>query len=140
MRTMISFFTKNKIASSSEYSDYRKAAGWAAGAAGSALLSSAVLPFILTRIANLIIGKIPGWQGRLEGIKVHLFRGMITLKGLRLAQVIDHHSHPLIDIDTLTLSFSWRHLLTGQWVGDLLILRPRILIDVETLSRQKNKN
>jgi membrane protein len=107
----------------------------AAGAAGSAFASWALLPALLTKLANFALTKIPGYRGRVGRVELHPLGGSVSISGLYLAQQVDGHYEPLLEIDKATAVVHWKHLLTGALLADAIVEGPRAYIDLQTFQK-----
>lgn len=84
------------------------------------------LPVWLKDHVNKTLDNIPGYQGSIAGIDVHLYRGAYQIQGLTLKKVNGGIPVPFLDIDTTDFSLQWGALFDGRIVSDVHLYRPRI--------------
>lgn len=73
---------------------------------------------------NKQIAAIPGYEGEVQDITLHLYRGAYAIHGLSIRKVNGHIPVPFIAIDTMDLSVEWRALLNGSIVAEIVMDRP----------------
>lgn len=83
----------------------------------------ALEPALLAYV-NRTLDRDPGYDGRVEGITLQLWRGAYRVEGVRLDQVAAGTSSPLLELEALDLSVQWPALLNGKVVGEVELLRP----------------
>jgi membrane protein len=105
----------------------------AAGAAASLVATRAVLPYLLIRGVRFALAKIPGHQGRLTGLELHLVRGILSLRQLAVARSPGQAANSLFEVERLTLKIDWKRLITGALLAELRLERPRARVDLATL-------
>lgn len=69
--------------------------------------------------------RLPGYDVRLPKLRVHVFSFSIALEGLTVRQKA-HPEPPVLHIERLTTSIHWRALLSARLVADVLLVRPRV--------------
>ena len=79
---------------------------------------------VLTGYVNRTLDRDPGFDGRIEGLTIALWRGAYRVEGVRLDQVAAGVSSPLLTLDALDLSIQWGALLKGSVVGEVELVRP----------------
>jgi hypothetical protein len=90
-----------------------------------ALIVRASLPYFAERFINTQLNAVPGFQGHVEDVDLHLWRGAMSLHGLQVSQIKDSQSIPTLDIDTIDASIQWKMLFHGAIVGEIELYRPR---------------
>ena len=83
------------------------------------------LPFWLTDYVNRTLSQLEGYEGRVEGIDLHLWRGAYQIEGPAIRRTEPPSAGaPLFEAEVIDLSISWRGLLRGALVGDVMLRRP----------------
>lgn len=91
-----------------------------------AFVVRASLPYFAKRFINTQLNAIPGFQGHVEDVDLHLWRGAATLHGLEIAQVKDDAPVPMLLIDTIDASIQWRAVFHGALVGEIELYHPQV--------------
>ncbi len=84
-------------------------------------LDSWVLNYVNTTLNN-----IKGYEGKVEAISIHLYRGAYEIKGLKLYKKNGNIPVPFLDIADIDLSLQWSALIHGRIVSDVELDRPII--------------
>jgi hypothetical protein len=79
--------------------------------------------------------RLEGYEVRLPKLRLRLFSLSMTLEGLVVRQKA-HPEPPVLLIDRLTTSVHWRAFLSGHLVGDVLLERPRVDINLVQLRQE----
>ncbi|MBK9372499.1 MAG: DUF748 domain-containing protein [Holophagales bacterium] len=79
--------------------------------------------------------RLPGYDVRLPKLRVHVFSFSIALEGLTVRQKA-HPEPPVLHIERLTTSIHWRALLSARLVADVLLVRPRVDMDLVQLREE----
>ncbi|HVB02806.1 MAG TPA: DUF748 domain-containing protein [Chitinophagaceae bacterium] len=82
------------------------------------------LPYILLRVVNKELTRIPGYQGHVNEIDVSLFRGAYTLEIVKLDKTGGKVPVPFFSATTLDLSIQWKGLLHHRIVGQIIVGHP----------------
>lgn len=83
------------------------------------------LPFWLTGHVNRTLSQLEGYEGRVEDIDLHLFRGAYQIEGPVIRRTSPPATGvPLFEATVIDLSISWRGLLRGALVGDVVLRQP----------------
>ena len=82
------------------------------------------LPFWLTDYVNRTLSQLEGYQGQVDDIDVHLYRGAYRIEGPVIRRTTPPTKAPLFEAQAIDLSLSWRALITGALVGDVRVHRP----------------
>ncbi len=83
------------------------------------------LPFWLTGHVNRALSQLEGYEGRVEDIDLHLFRGAYQIEGPVIRRTtLPATGVPLFEANVIDLSISWRGLLRGALVGDVVLRQP----------------
>ncbi|BAM02600.1 AsmA family protein [Phycisphaera mikurensis] len=73
---------------------------------------------------NRTLDRDPGFDGRIDGISIALWRGAYRVEGVRLDKTAAGIREPLLTLDALDLSLQWGALLKGAVVGEVELVRP----------------
>jgi hypothetical protein len=82
------------------------------------------LPIWLKDYVNQQLNAIPGYQGSVDDIEVHLYRGAYVIEGLKLMKLNAGIPVPFLAIDTTDLSLQWGALIHGRVVSDVHMTHP----------------
>lgn len=83
------------------------------------------LPFWLTGYVNRALSQLEGYEGRVEDIDLHLFRGAYQIEGPTIRRTTPPVTEaPLFEATVIDLSISWHGLLRGALVGDVMLRQP----------------
>ncbi len=96
----------------------------ARGAGTSWLTTHMVWPAIETRIAKLLLRKIPGYYGTVGQVAIHPLRGTLIVRALNLQRVSGSSPLDKIFIDRLQVRFDWKRLLRGIVVCEIELQGP----------------
>ncbi len=95
-----------------------------------------VIPIILLVVARLCLSpflkwyvnrtldKIPGYYGKIENVRVHLWRGAYEIDELKLLKVKGQERVPFFSLRHADLSIQWRELFHGALVGKIILEKP----------------
>jgi hypothetical protein len=78
---------------------------------------------------------LKGYTVRIEKARFHPFNFALNLKGLTVTQDA-HPDPPVIHIPFLHASVHWKALLHGRVVGDMLISRPKVYMNLTQLRKE----
>jgi hypothetical protein len=84
------------------------------------------LPFLLTRHINSVLTTIPGYNGTVEDVDIHLLQGFYRVHDLRIYTAGSDHDMPFIRVPSLDVSIDWDALLEGSLTGELRFDRPEL--------------
>lgn len=79
------------------------------------------LPYIILRYANKILGEMEGYQGHIEDVDLHLYRGAYEIEGLVIKKRDANIPKPFLDIKQIDLSIEWPSILKGKIVGEVTL-------------------
>lgn len=85
-----------------------------------------VLPYFVKKYVNKTLNEIEGYNGGVDDIDLHLFRGAYVIKNLKLLNESTNDTVPVVDIERIDLSVEWRALLHGSVVGQIALINPAI--------------
>ena len=77
-----------------------------------------------TKYVNRVLGTIPGYQGSVSDVNVHLYRGAYQIHDLKLSKLNGKIPTPFIDIKLVDLSVQWGALIHGRIVSDIELDQP----------------
>jgi membrane protein len=104
-----------------------------------ALGARASLPALLTWLANITIGIIPGIRGKVRRVQISFLAPGLTVKGVSLATLNGGAPEHRLEIGAIALSSQWKALLTGALLGTLRVDAPRLLFRVDG-NRRADRN
>ncbi len=91
---------------------------------------------IRPRIETGMNQKLKGYHTTLPHAHLQILGGRLTLSGLRIIQ--EHHPTPPVgEIDRMSFTIQWRELFAGHVVADVLLVRPKVLIDTAQFQAEK---
>ncbi|MBK9964127.1 MAG: DUF748 domain-containing protein [Holophagales bacterium] len=79
--------------------------------------------------------RLQGYDVRLPKLRVHVFSFSVALEGLTVRQKA-HPEPPVLQIERLTTSVHWRALLSARLVGDVLLQRPSVHMNLIQLREE----
>lgn len=86
----------------------------------------AFLPRIILYYVNDTINRSPVYEGKVEDIEVHLWRGAYTIRNIRISKSTGTIPVPLFKADRMELAVQWSAILEGKVVGAILIDTPEL--------------
>ena len=89
-------------------------------------------PIVRAKVERTMNAKLIGYKTRVAHAHLQLVNGALTLKDVTVIQEA-HAEPPVGNIPFLKIAIQWRELLTGNVVADLLIVNPRLHIDLTQL-------
>jgi hypothetical protein len=104
-----------------------------AGAAGSIIMTRAVLPYVATRALSFALARLPGIRGRVDAVDIRLVSGTFSARGLVLARASGQGVGPVVHIDHLVVRLHWKELLSGVLVADVNLNAPQVFVDIAAL-------
>jgi len=84
------------------------------------------MPYTLRWYVNRTINKNPLYQGKIDDIDVHLWRGAYTIKNIRLLKVTGDVPVPLYIAKKIDLQIEWGALIHRRVVGQVVMYEPQI--------------
>ena len=73
---------------------------------------------------NQVLANIPGYQGSVASIDIHLYRGAYSVHGLKINKKTGRIPTPFVAIETADISIQWSALLNGRIVSDVELYKP----------------
>jgi hypothetical protein len=83
------------------------------------LAARIALPYVLLRLVNKELMKIPDYQGHVDDLDVALWRGAYKLKSIRLDKTGGKVPVPFFSAEVIDLSLEWSALFHGRFVGKM---------------------
>jgi len=80
----------------------------------------------LFKYVNDEVNNIPGYEGSVESIDIHLYRGAYRIHHLKINKENGHIPAPFIDIKQADLSIEWSALFHGRIVSNIELFQPVI--------------
>lgn len=90
------------------------------------------LPIMLTHYSNRVLNGIPGYEGHIADVDVHLWRGAYAIHRLDIVKVDvapktgKVKRSPFLYAETIDLSIEWGELVRGAVVGQIEFDRPTL--------------
>ena len=86
------------------------------------------LPYVLERLINDRLEKIPEYAGRVEDIDLHVWRGAYQLDGIEIVKTTGGTREPFFKAGQIDFSLAWRDLFRGRFVGDFALEDGQLII------------
>ena len=99
-------------------------------------ITRAVLPWVLTWLANLGLERVPGVSGRVRRVRINLLAPGLMVQDLLLAKRDPAGREHRIEVDSIAIVSHWKTLLTGAFMGSIRIDSPRLSLDIDGLQRK----
>lgn len=94
------------------------------------LTARLLLPTWVAHALNERLAQIQGYDAALEQVDLYLYRGAYRIHDLRVVAVEAEDGVPLLHLPVIDLSVSWRHVLRGALVGEIVLHSPLLnLVD-----------
>jgi hypothetical protein len=84
------------------------------------------LPFVVTKYVNKVLSEIEGYEGSIDDVDLHLYRGAYKIIGLELFSVEKDIKTPFVAIDNIDISVEWKALFDGSIVGEIILENPKL--------------
>jgi hypothetical protein len=84
------------------------------------------LPYMVKSYVNRTLHAMQSYQGSVDDIDIHLWRGAYRINGLQIVKVEGKHPVPFFSSDALDLSVEWESLIHGKVVAEAEFLHPRL--------------
>jgi len=84
------------------------------------------LPSIVKHYINKSLNELPGYDGHVEDVDLHLYRGAYSIDGLVLTEEKGNPKYPFLLIPSTHLSIEWKWLFKGKLVGEVIMEGPRL--------------
>jgi hypothetical protein len=93
------------------------------------------LPYIVLRLVNDRLAKMPGYRGHVQDIDIALIRGAYVIDTFYLNKLdsVTGNTSPFLGADLIDLSVEWKALFHGAVVGELEIERPAITFTLDSV-------
>jgi len=90
------------------------------------IVARLMLPFFVTRYVNKVLSEIPGYEGSISGVDIHLIRGAYSITTLKIFKVNGNDKVPFVDIPVTDLSLEWSALFNGAIAGEVIFEYPKL--------------
>ena len=84
------------------------------------------LPHLLLDYANRSLSSMEGYQGHIQDIDLHLWRGAFDVHGLTVERTEDRVPVPFLDVARIESSIQWSEILNGAYVGEIILHQPEL--------------
>jgi len=92
------------------------------------------LPGIVKHYVNKSLNELPGYNGQVADIDLHLYRGAYTIDDLVLTEENGNPKYPFLRINRTDLSIEWKAIFKGRLVGEVELANPVLNIVAATRS------
>src|SRR5690554_645941 len=82
------------------------------------------LPYIIKNYANRVLEEMEGYDGSVQDIDLHLFRGAYVVKGFELIDESNAIPVPFLSIQRVDLSLDWGALIQGKITSEIILHKP----------------
>lgn len=100
------------------------------------LIFRLLLPGIVLNYVNKTLDEIPGYEAKVGGIDIALWRGAYVIRNLVMLKEEGKKATPFVEIPRIDLSMEWMALFRGKIVGEVLLVEPKIHL----IQLSKNKD
>jgi uncharacterized protein YhdP len=84
------------------------------------------LPPVVKGYVNRTLHSMQNYQGSVDDIDIHLWRGAYRINGLKIVKLGGKHPAPFFSTDALDLSVEWQSLIHGRVVAEAEFAHPRL--------------
>jgi hypothetical protein len=95
------------------------------------------VPTLLTRLANVGLGKMPGIRGSVRRVQMNFLAPSATLQGISVGLLNAGTPAHRIEVGAITVNSQWKALLMGAVVASVHVDAPHLLFDANG-ARQNN--
>ncbi|KAA5546427.1 DUF748 domain-containing protein [Adhaeribacter rhizoryzae] len=92
------------------------------------LIFRLALPGMVKHYVNKSLDELPGYNGRVADVDLHLYRGAYTLDELVLIEEKGNPKYPFLRIQRTSLAIEWKSVFKGRLVGEVLLENPQLNI------------
>jgi uncharacterized protein YhdP len=86
----------------------------------------AALPYVVRDYMNRKLAALESYQGSVEDVDIHLWRGAYGLDGLQIVKREGRNQTPFFSAPRIDISVEWRSLLKGSVVAEAKFFQPQI--------------
>lgn len=94
------------------------------------------LPFWVKDYVNGVLDDVEGYDGSIENVNMHLYRGAYQIEGLKMVKTGKNMPVPFLDIPLIDLSVQWTALFDGRIVGEIVLTDPLVNFAADTTDTQ----
>jgi len=84
------------------------------------------LPTLILNRTNATLAKLPGYDGHVDSIRIHLWRGAYSIEGLELRKQTGDIPVPFVRVELIDFSLAWIPLFHGNLSGKVELERPKV--------------
>jgi hypothetical protein len=95
------------------------------------------LPTVVKSYVNKTLHTMEHYQGSVDDIDIHLWRGAYRINGLQIVKIGGRHPVPFFSSDALDLSVEWPSLLHGSVVAEAEFIHPRLNLEQSDDQKQQ---
>lgn len=85
-----------------------------------------ILPGFLKDYANKVLAQSPDYDGQVESVSVHLWRGAYSIDGVKIVRTTRRMPVPFFEAKRLDLQVDWKSLFQGKLRGSTRIEEPKL--------------
>jgi hypothetical protein len=83
-----------------------------------------IAPFVIKSYVNRVLDRNPDYDGRVDDVDIHLWRGAYSIDGVKLIKTEGENRVPLLDLTRADLSVEWKQLIHGAVVAEIRLDKP----------------
>jgi hypothetical protein len=91
---------------------------------GVILIINFSLEYILLKVVNKKLQELDGYEGHVEDIDLHLWRGAYQIEGIEINKTGGKIPFPFFSADVIDLSVEWSAIFKGEIVGEIVAEHP----------------
>src|ERR1017187_3880553 len=84
------------------------------------------LPTLILNKTNATLAKLRGYDGHIDGVDIHLWRGAYAIKDLELLKQDGNVPVPFVRVESIDFSLAWIPLFHGNLSGKVEMEQPTI--------------
>ncbi len=84
------------------------------------------LPHLVLDYVNRSLDSMEGYQGHVQDIDLHLWRGAFDVHGLAVEKTGGTIPVPFLDVARIESSIQWSEILNGAYVGEIVLHQPEL--------------
>ena len=91
-----------------------------------AVVGRLCLPYTVRWYVNRVIDQSPLYDGKIDGVDIHLYRGAYSIRGVRIIKTAGNVPVPLFAAKKVDLAIEWSALWAGNVVGSVRMIEPEL--------------